>query len=70
MQDIRQMAQILTEKYGEEKAIAYCKSKMDKYEKLLEKVPENFDDLNERDSHKIMRNFFISVSLAIQTPSK
>lgn len=61
------MAAILVKSKGRDGAIDYCKSQVDKYErknKELESMPYRINDVA---SNKIMVEFYLAVSLMIQT---
>lgn len=49
-----------------EKALEYCKKKIDRYEEQLKKPVSSFDDLDSNIGIKIMIEFYIAVSLMLQ----
>lgn len=64
-QEIESIANILKKKHGTEGALQYCKRKITNYEERSKIIPSTFNGLNEQDSHKIMIDFYISVSLIL-----
>jgi len=65
-QQIEAIAKILISDYGTDNALQYCKAKIDSYEERIKITPSTFNELNEIDSHKLMIEFYIAVSLILQ----
>lgn len=64
---VRSLAKLLKDRKGTEGAIEYCNLKMSQYEERIKSAPHTFNGISEKETCQIMIDFYLAVSLMIQT---